>query len=125
MWTATIEVPELSGEVIEHLAEALVRINVSLLRDRPYTPPLYQARVQYRGEHATERWATIPVVQERGYGDCEDLAAWLCAERRMQGDVGSRVIWCRRRRPDGSWLYHVLVQHGSGVIEDPSLKLGM
>ncbi|MEZ4447688.1 MAG: hypothetical protein R3B72_51910 [Polyangiaceae bacterium] len=125
MWGATIETEALDGRVVEHLCEALVAINVDYLRAAPHTPSLYAAGVRYEREpRGQEKWAAIPVVRARAAGDCEDLACWRVAELRVGGDVSARAVWRSQRTPRG-WLYHVLVQHGDGQIEDPSRRLGM
>ena len=97
-------------------------------------PPLYESGVRYEEEPAGqpyEEFASIPVVLSRGWGDCDDVVSWRIAELRNQGEHAKvRLKW----QPDftrGARLYHVMVRRaatggdGRGLIEDPSLLLGM
>lgn len=124
MWSATIETARLDGRIVEHLCEALVRIDLDHLRQVP-TLPIYECGVRYAREpRGQERWASVPIVLGRQTGDCEDLACWRVAELRLSGDGQARAVW-RSQRTARGWLYHVLVRHGSGELEDPSRLLGM
>lgn len=88
-----------------------------------------------------EDWDDCVTVAKRGWGDCEDLAAWLCAElRELYGIPAECVLRYQfipaeemRRRgypkkhtpTDGVFLVHILVRLPNGVILDPSKWLGM
>jgi hypothetical protein len=104
------------------------------------TPPILCSGVHYMVEYNTEEWQDVPVTLQRGYGDCEDLAAWRCAEFRQQ-KIAARpyISW---RIVDGSHRFHAQVQVPASVgirlgirpkvisgqtvfIDDPSAKLGM
>lgn len=101
--------------------EGLCAVN-EFIFDRVAFPSLYDTGIRYRPEdRGTEEWWSAPTVLEHGYGDCEDLVCWRVAELRVRGDVNARprVIWAGMR------TMHVLVEHGSGLIEDPSQILGM
>ncbi len=105
--------------------EALTRCNVLWLEAHPQTQLLYDAGVRYRQESMAEAWLDIPHVLELKFGDCEDLAAWRCAELRVRG-INARPFLKWYNRPNqGITLYHVQVRHPDGSIEDPSAKLGM
>jgi hypothetical protein len=104
---------------------ALQDLNRFLLRRYPL-PPLYRSGVRYKREERTasgdvrEAWLTAPVAYERRVADCEDLAAWLAAEKNLAGDRGA--IATAKRSTLG---YHIIVVCGDGTIEDPSKMLGM
>lgn len=57
--------------------------------------------------------------------NCEDLACWRVAELRVRFGIGARPTYTSQVRPDGSYLYHILVELPDGSIEDPSRNLGM
>ncbi len=112
-----------SPTVLAGAAEGLVRANLALMQQRHGAPKLYGGRVRYRREPAgQERWDTWPEVLARGYGDCEDLAAWRAAELRYTGaDPGASVAVIRT----GPSTMHAVVRRTGGRIEDPSKRLGM
>ena len=115
------------------------------LKLHPDVPPLYQAGVHYDNEPSdflchidgkTERvedFASVPTILKRGWGDCDDLAPWRCAELRNSGEKASiRIQWktyAQRMslmalgRPFK--LYHIVVRRQDGSVEDPSKILGM
>lgn len=100
-----------------------------LIRSRNL-PSIYDAGVRYKrepkatnGVRRAERWEAVDVLIDRGYGDCEDLAAAVCAQRRLEG----KKAYIELIR-ESSNLVHVVVRikepHRS-YVEDPSLVLGM
>lgn len=105
---------------------ALVRVNRQYLRQYN-VPRLYDSGVRYQPEpqNTVEEFAAIPVVLERKWGDCDDLAPWRVAELREQGENAKiRIQW--RALPNGNGrLFHIVVRRGDGSIEDPSARLGM
>jgi len=105
------------------LLEVLTQVNQAYLHSHPDTLPLYQAGIRYQPEEGTEEWQDIPTNIERGYGDCEDLAAHITAELRNQGIPNKPYLRWQIRR--GSYRMHALSENPDGTIEDPSLKLGM
>lgn len=108
------------------MLRALVAIDVLYLREHPGTPLLYHSGVVYQREPpGQDDWDPVPIVLERGNGDCEDLAAWRCAELIRLGESASAIPKLVQSNPDGTKLYHILVRRGNGTIEDPSRKLGM
>lgn len=120
-----------SHAVVRIWLEALTLMNVSYLRYHPEAPMLYQSGVRYHTEpRSREDWQDVPTTIYRGWGDCEDLAAWRAAELRQrfgQGKAGrpAKCVFKSRKMADGTTLYHILVQHADGRIEDPSRVLGM
>jgi hypothetical protein len=104
----------------------LVAINRLYLRSH-HAPSIYASGVRYRPEPEDgkpEEFAAIPMVLERGWGDCDDLAPWRVAELQEAGEPAKiRITW--RRRRNGRRLYHVVVRRGDGRVEDPSKLLGM
>ena len=112
------------GLAIKPVLEALVMVDLMYLRTH-HTPFIYASGVRYqeepRGEQ--EEFAAVPVILARGWGDCDDLAPWLCAYYRSLGEKARiRIQW--KRTPNGK-LYHVVVRRANGQIEDPSRVLGM
>ncbi len=112
---------------VEAAASGLVNLNLALMRrareQGRQAPPLYKAGVRYRREPpGQETWDSWDRVLRRGYGDCEDLAAWRAAELRFHGiDPKARVAIIRT----GPKLMHAVVRRGNGQLEDPSRRLGM
>lgn len=102
---------------------ALTACNRILMRDSRRrgrrVPPLYRSGVRYRRQ-PPERFLTWPRVLARGYGDCDQLAAWRAAELQEMG-IAARAVPRRVR----AGLMHVVVVWPNGRVEDPSRKLGM
>jgi len=114
------------------LLEGLVRCNQVYLDDNPNTVKLYDSDVVYQPEFGTEEWQDIPTTLERGFGDCEDLAAYRCAELRNEGVKAMPYI--KWRLVNGSYRFHALLKWPDtivngrkvkGRVEDPSRRLGM
>lgn len=106
--------------------EGLTALNATLLQRHPL-PPLYQSGVRYRveqpvriGGYPVEDWANAHDTFAKGHGDCEDLACWRAAELRLDG-IPARAVAIRT----GPRMYHAVVLHPDGNIEDPSRRLGM
>lgn len=113
------------GLAIKPLLDTLVVVNRLYLRLHPDTPLLYESGVRYREEpkDTIEEFASIPVVLDRMWGDCDDLAPYRCAELLELGENASiRIQW--RKGPKGR-LYHIVVRREDDSIEDPSRILGM
>ena len=105
--------------------EGLVRLNLQMFRaasqaGRP-VPSVYKAGIHWQRDQG-ETWDTADIVRRRGYGDCEDLAAWRAAELRMQGIPAAAVVR-QSNSPGVAW--HAVVALPGGKFEDPSAKLGM
>jgi hypothetical protein len=123
------------------LLDALTKIHLDHLRHYPRTPSLYESGVVYEREPpGREDWQDILTTLRRGGGDCEDLATWRAADLLMRG-IPARAfgrprpmlipgacsngdIACQGE-PQMGTLWHILVRLPNGVVEDPSLKLGM
>lgn len=112
-----------SKNALMMLLETLMRINQAYLAEHPDTPALYSSGIVYRPEFGTEEWQDIGTTLERGYGDCEDLAAWVGAEFRSHGVNANPYL--RMQLHKNAFRIHALAQLPTGEIEDPSLKLGM
>lgn len=118
---ASLRVPTVDAENFRAALGALCALNVLWLQRHPDTPRLYASGVRYRREPSgQEEWSTIPDVLSRGYGDCEDLAAWGAAELRMKG-IDARPIAYQ----SGPHTWHAVIELPDGRRIDPSKKLGM
>jgi hypothetical protein len=136
---------EFSGWV-NGAVETLIMSNRTWLARNP-VPPLYKTKVIYQREPPewnSEHFDAIPVVLQRGWGDCDDLVSWRIAEIRNYLDPSLRtinlnkydarfprnfptaLISFKRHVESNKYLYHVRVRHQpSGALEDPSALLGM
>lgn len=107
----------------KRLAETLAllsRHDEDFLRAHPDTPELYRSGVYWSRETAgRERWLDIPQVLKAGWGDCEDLAAWLCAQYRVRGVAARTAL----RSGGRARLLHAVVLLPNGREEDPSRRL--
>ncbi len=114
------------GLAAKYILEATTLINQIYLKTHN-VPPLYASGVRYQNEPTDwgyEDFAIIPAVMQRGWGDCDDLAPWRCAELREQGEAAKiRIQW--KAMSGGGKLYHIVVRRANGDIEDPSRILGM
>lgn len=146
-------------KVLAELAQAFLRgvilnnqltIREAKRRGKPI-PLLYESGVEYDREPWAgkfEEFADILTVLRRGWGDCDDLAAWRVAELREIGEprlglppeekADTRIYWrgkCRFHRPHVNLrcagclktqlTMHVQVRRADGRIEDPSRLLGL
>lgn len=126
--------------MIRNLCLALVEANRLILRAGS-VPPLMLSGVRYRPEPrnwTVERFDNAQTCLDRGWGDCDDLASWQCAELLEQG-IPATIIVMWKPTPEGR-LYHIQVRvinpackanhsHSlkgcSCVRKDPSAALGM
>jgi hypothetical protein len=67
-----------------------------------------------------EHFDLAPEVLRRGWGDCDDLAPWLAAQLRHEGE-DARAVAIR----SGPTRYHAVVEREDGQILDPSRWAGM
>lgn len=112
------------GAVEHALEERLVAPATEAMLGGGY-PHLYTAGVRYQRETpGSEHWQTPDETIERGAGDCEDLAAYRCAELRATGEDPEAVV---RVVPAGRSTLHALIHRTTGPEEweDPSVVLGM
>ncbi len=99
----------------------LMLMSLEQMRSGARIPPIYESGVRYEREPPRrERWQTALESYQRQIADCEDLAAWLCAELRFNGEAAR--IHCYAPKPG---LIHCVVERANGQLEDPSRKLGM
>lgn len=118
----------LSNAILAQLLEALVRCDEIIFQTYPSLPGVYQSGVFYKREPAGgEFWLTVLALYRQGFGDCEDLASALTAEKRVRqgrGQVRAGFTW--RKRLGGGTLYHIQQMNEAGRLEDdPSARLGM
>ena len=136
MYRITFESAAFNGvedeaESLEYLAAALdclIAWDTTYLLRHPNTPLLYESGVRYEEEPlGAEFWRDIPTVLKYGTADCEDLCAWLIAEKRVRFGVPARPFIIPQLRKNGKYLYHIAVAtpDAPGGVEDPSRKLGM
>lgn len=119
-----------SEVVLRLFLEALTAANVAYLQSHPDAPTVYGSGVRYRtekpkvkGAPIPEEWLTVPYIVQRGWGDCEDLACWRCAELLLTGVKATPAFTFRRV---GRYsVYHIFVRLPDGSTEDPSRRLGM
>lgn len=126
----TFDIAGVPPATVTALLAPLLTIDCAYLRAHPATPRLYSSGVRYRRERwGREVWRDVSKTLAAGDGDCEDLAAWRCAELRIFDRRDARLL-LRWKVKDGRPLYHVLValvDRGGSVVtvEDPSRRLGM
>jgi len=111
------------------LIEAQAEANRFLML-KMQVPRLYSSGTRFQNEPWAGRFeniASVAVVLQRGWGDCDDLVAWRIAELRNDGiKATARIYWREHPTPRGPMrLYHVQVRHPDGEIEDPSRLIGM
>lgn len=116
---------ERSRRALTWMMTGMVGVNREFLELYPRTPPLYDSNVVYKPETKTEEWQDIPTTLVRGYGDCEDLAMYRCADLQFFEGINALPYVTWRQASKGNWIYHALVRYPNGVIEDPSRALGM
>jgi hypothetical protein len=117
---------ELSHATLRAMLLALMHIDMLYLRAHPEVPLLFKSGVRYAEEPpGQEDWQDIPTTLKLGWGDCEDLACWRAAELRVRHGIQAEPTFIWKLRPNGGYLYHILVKYPDGRIEDPSRTLGM
>lgn len=122
---ASLRFPLRDARDILAALDALTVFNVAYLKRHPGAPKLYNANVSYVREargpngHRLEDWLPVPLVYQRGEGDCEDLASWRAAELQLQGIPAQ--AWPVRTKLG----WHIVVRLPGGAFEDPSKELGM
>lgn len=129
--------PRTFAQAIQVVLEAHVILNQMYIVGHD-VPPLYTSGVRYQEEplnlakigggptFRVEEFALIPAIIERGWGDCDDLSPWRCAELRVHHKERAkiRVVW-REHPTTKQIVYHIVVRRGNGTVEDPNAKLGM
>lgn len=118
-----IEIPQ-RVPVYQLCLDTLVAIDV-WCRRRWRFPSVYDGGIRYEAEPlGLELFASTPVVFARRFGDCEDLACDVVAERLLSGISARAALRLEEQNEQGDF-WHVLVEHKSGRLEDPSITLGM
>ncbi len=123
----------LSHKVLQLMLDNLFQVDCAYLEANPNTPLIYtknlitkKHNLHYEQEEAgREDWQDIPTVLANGEGDCEDLACWRAAELVVREKIAARPTFTFKPRRNGGMLYHIVVRHPDGKIEDPSKQLGM
>lgn len=117
--------------ILQKLLEALTIANVAYLLKFPRTPLLYESGVRYLSEPpGRDEWQDIPDTLARGNGDCEDLACWWVAERRVRFNdpyATRRITVAQLPDDNGRKVTTFHISGYSPIIgrEDPSRLLGM
>lgn len=106
----------------------LAYANLLYLRRAPRTVGVYASGVRFRPEpqqgSGVELYQTIPEVLAQGWGDCDDLAGWRCAELCAQGERADVDLVAVERGGIGPRLWHAVVRRESGAIEDVAELIG-
>lgn len=120
-----MEFDRLVPATLRAVLDCLLACDLDWHQQNPDAPIIYDTGTRYQREpQGSERFVQSGLLRSKKEGDCEDLACDLCAWLNVRG-IPATVTFTWRTRPNGSRLYHILVQHPDGRIEDPSLKLGM
>lgn len=124
-------------EVAAHCRASLfsvVESNVKAIHDakrkgRPI-PDLYESGIVFLREPWAgqfEEFAPIDVMLARGWGDCDDCAAYRCAEYWARGGpwlkTGIKIYWRLPKPGVRMTIFHAQVRLPNGKIEDPSRRL--
>lgn len=112
--------PRVLGILAMFFLRAVVASNRVLIREAKRRgkkfPLLYKSGVEYQREPWTdhEEFADMATVLRRGWGDCDDLAAWRAAELQEMGEEADvHIYWRPRNRKTGQLTMHVEVRRGS------------
>lgn len=112
--------PRVLGVLAMFFLRAVVASNRVLIREakrrgKPF-PLLYNSGVEYEREpwSTHEEFADMATVFRRGWGDCDDLAAWRTAELQEAGEEADiHIYWRPRNKKTGQLTMHVEVRRGS------------
>jgi hypothetical protein len=118
--------------IVLEMVRALVLIDEAEMR-AVQPKPLYQTGIRYAFQQAEDDWQDVVRMLSTKGASCNSLAAWRCAELRLQGYDARPFVRTQmgQRQMDGTKLdvFHVIVkivaEDGSYTWEDPSLLLGM
>ena len=90
-------------------------------------PLFYSCGIRYRPEdprQAAEEWVDPYTCKERGWGDCDDMVLWRCAEalHRLHWRDGEPLpCWPAVANLIDTETYHVVLRHrGKEQFEDPA-----
>jgi hypothetical protein len=121
-----VAIPEqhVTAPVLDAALEAVTKLNEQLIKSGA-APKFTDAQhsVSWKPEPpGAEHFDNAGIVAHRGHGDCDDLAPWLAAERRVTGvDPGAQAVVV----PSGPQRWHAIVKRSNGTYEDPSEATGM
>lgn len=135
--SAALREPRAVAMMARGILLGVVTGNVFLMRaarkDGHPLPKLYQSGVVFQPEPNQGLWedfADCLTVLDRGWGDCDDLVAYRCAELIESGEdpkASVKVYWRESKRH--GYVYHAEVRRSNkskfGPVEDPSRFLGM
>jgi hypothetical protein len=100
----------------------LVQVNRVLIETGVVPPSPLDTSVRYKRERSgLEEWDNAKTCIERGWGDCEDLAAWECAGINLDEDPEAICVLIRT----GPKLFHCVVMMSDGTLRDICPDLGM
>lgn len=116
-----VSMPALGRESLADCLRVLSYANLLWLRSRPGAamrpPPIYTSGVRFRSEPqegtGVELYQTIPEVIAQGWGDCDDLTGWRCAELLASGERADCALLEIAPR-----VYHAVVVRADGRTED-------
>lgn len=117
--------PTVFATFVQKVLDATVWLNEQTLRAFPRYPRLYYSGVRFQPEpDGYESIVDCVQLLKVGHGDCAHLCAWRVAELRVrdQNPATVRLIWTIK---DDTRMFHVMVRHADGTVEDPSKVLGM
>lgn len=115
----------INEHILNAALETTTRANEALLKagEAPSIEEAIRSGVRWKPERFKdgEHFDLASTVATRKWGDCDDLAPWRAAERRLLGDINAKAI-AKRSGPN---RFHAVVLTGDGQIEDPSKWAGM
>lgn len=114
-----IYMSQVSPQRLDAVLEGFARMCAVDLANNPQIPALYSAGVRYRREKP-DKWLGPSKVFGQRHGDCEDLCGWRVGEIRNAGAQARAHAYRTSTR-----MWHVVVVHPDGRVEDPSKILGM
>lgn len=116
-----IPIDENGARAVWLMLEALVAVWAPYLKANPL-PPLYESGVRYQAEPNAGEYEDFksPLrTYAEGWGDCDDLIIYRCAELRAAGELAT--VQCMRKV--GTSRMHVRVRRQNGLLEDPSIEI--
>ncbi len=134
--TALIRDPRAVALLARGALELMVQANEIMMRDEPRAyPPLLHSHIAFAPEPwagKLEEFAPAVLVVARGWGDCDDLVAYRCAELRVFGDrlactkpehATIHIFGRENLPPPQRTVMHAQVRRANGTIEDVSRLL--
>jgi len=113
---------DLSHTILAHMLVGLTELDALCLRRHPEWPGTYDGQVKYEEEPiGQEDWVDIPTQDNLGTADCEDLACRRAAELNVRHNIPAYPTFVWRRKPNGSYLYHIITARPDMVQDQGSL----